>query len=44
MVFKMLVSIKLNHLTQLIAQENFTILTHRESIKSYADKYPFRIL
>jgi hypothetical protein len=35
MVFKMLVSTELNHLTQLIAQENFIILTHWESIKSY---------
>jgi hypothetical protein len=30
-----LVSIKLNHLTQLITRENFIILTCQESIKSY---------
>jgi hypothetical protein len=35
LVFEMLVSTELNHLTQLIACENFIMLTHRESIKSY---------
>jgi hypothetical protein len=35
MVFETLVSKKLNHLTRLIARENFIILTLRESIKSY---------
>jgi hypothetical protein len=33
-VVEKLVSTKLNHLTQLIAQENFIILTRWESIKS----------
>jgi hypothetical protein len=35
MVFKTLVSTKLNHLTRLIARENFIILTRQESINSY---------
>jgi hypothetical protein len=34
MVFKTLVFTPLNHLTQLIAQENFIIFCHRESNKS----------
>jgi len=37
-VFETLVSTKLNHLTQLIALENFIILTCRESIKLYIAK------
>jgi hypothetical protein len=34
MVFEMLVFSPLNHLTWLIAQENFIILSHQESNKS----------
>jgi hypothetical protein len=37
MVCETLVSTKLNHLTWLITRENFIILTHRESIKSYTN-------
>jgi len=39
MVFETLVSKKLNHLTRLIARENFIILTRQESIKLYIVYY-----